>query len=44
MAAYYPHLKELVTLPSGKQVRFADVLACLQYIDLQTVVERRRKK
>jgi len=44
IAAYYPHLQELVTLPSGKQVRFADVLACLQYMDLQTIVERRRNR
>ena len=44
IAAYYPHLQELVILPSGKQVRFADVLACLQYLDLQTVVERRRRR
>jgi hypothetical protein len=42
--AYYPYLKEVVVLPSGKQVRFADVLACGQYVALQNAMKLRRKR
>jgi hypothetical protein len=42
MSTYYPHLNQIVSLPSGRDVRFADVLASMQYIQLQTIVERRK--
>ena len=42
MSAYYPHLNQIVSLPSGRDVQFADVLASIQYIQLQTIVERRK--
>jgi hypothetical protein len=42
MRAYYPHLNQIVSLPSGRDVPFADVLASIQYIQLQQVVERRK--
>ena len=42
MSAYYPHLNQTVSLPSGREVKFADVLASIQYIQLQRIVERRK--
>jgi len=42
MSVYYPHLNQTVSLPSGRDVQFADVLASIQYIQLQTIVERRK--
>ena len=43
LSVYYPHLQEVVTLPSGCQVPFADVLASAQYIGLQSRIEKRKK-
>lgn len=34
-AAYFAHLDQPVVLPSGRKVRFADVLASALYLDLQ---------
>ncbi len=44
MSQYFTHLDVIVSLPSGSKVRFADVLASMQYIQLQGKVEKRRKK
>ena len=44
MSLYYDHLDEVVSLPSGSKVRFADVLACAEYMSLQRNVERRWNK
>ena len=41
---YRPHLQEIVTLPSGRKVRFADLLASVEYIDLQRRMEQRKAK
>jgi len=38
---YLDHLQVAVTLPSGARVPFGDVLAAIQYIGLQRVVEAR---
>ena len=38
-AAYFIHLDRQVVLPSGRRVRFADVLASALYLDLQRRVE-----
>ena len=42
--AYMAHLEEKVTLPSGREVRIADVLASIQYIKLQNRVQQRRQQ
>ena len=42
MSIYYQHLNQIVSLPSGRDVQFADVPASIQYIQLQQVVERRK--
>jgi hypothetical protein len=42
-SVYYPHLDKMVSLPSGREVRFADVLASLQYMQLKKRVEQRNK-
>ena len=44
MSQYFAHLDVIVSLPSGSKVRFADVLASMQYIRIQGTVEKRRKK
>jgi hypothetical protein len=44
MAPYRDHFAVEVTLPSGRSVRFADVLAALAYKDLQRMVTRRRER
>lgn len=41
-SAYYPYLNQIVSLPSGRDVQLADVLASIQYIQLQSIVERRK--
>jgi len=42
MSTYYPHLNQIVALPSGREVKFADVLAVIKYIQLQQLVENRK--
>jgi hypothetical protein len=44
MKSYFAHLDLVVSLPSGRKVRFAEVVACAYYLDLQRRVEKRRKK
>lgn len=41
---YTQHLNVVVTLPSGRQVRFADVLASVGYLQLQRSVEMRKQR
>jgi hypothetical protein len=44
LAPYAAHLNVVVTLPSGREVRFADVLASIGYLQLQRNVEMRKKR
>jgi hypothetical protein len=44
LSVYRPHLQEIVTLPSGRKVRFADVLASVEYIHWQRRMEQRKAK
>jgi len=43
LGVYYPYLNETLALPSGREVRLADILASLQYLNLQRAVERRNQ-
>ena len=44
LSIYYPHLQEVVTLPSGQKARFADVLASVKYLELQRQIQIRKAK
>ncbi len=44
LSVYRPHLQEIVTLPSGRKARFADVLASVEYIHWQRRIEQRKAK
>ena len=44
LAPYAAHVNVVVTLPSGREVRFADVLASIGYLQLQRSVEMRKQR
>jgi hypothetical protein len=39
-----PHLEKEVTLPSGRKATFGDVIAAVQYVELQQTMERKKEE